>query len=108
MGDNITAPGNETLPGAIGTWTPLQDFEFALGILSMAGSYFIVMSFLVLKEIRRHPFSLVFFLSICDLLFVLIIVLKEALNTDLCLTPHGPGGFCVGTFLVRYQNNNNK
>lgn len=78
----------------------LHTFEFALGVLSLIGSYIIILSFILLKELRRHPYSLVFFLSVSDFIFVLVVVLKQGLQDPICIAD--PNTFCVGTFVVRF------
>ena len=42
---------------------------FFSSILSLLGSGTIILSYFMVKELRRFPFGLVFFLSVCDFFF---------------------------------------
>ena len=50
--------------------------------LSLIGSGTIILSYLLVKELRRFPFSLVLFLSICDFLFSLKFFLSAFWETS--------------------------
>eukprot|EP01101_Sappina_pedata_P006844 TRINITY_DN3505_c0_g1_i1.p1 TRINITY_DN3505_c0_g1~~TRINITY_DN3505_c0_g1_i1.p1 ORF type:complete len:573 (+),score=196.61 TRINITY_DN3505_c0_g1_i1:55-1773(+) len=45
---------------------------YAIGsVLSLIGSSTILISFILVRELRHHPYSLVFFISLCDFFFAL-------------------------------------
>lgn len=49
---------------------PIQ-LHAAVAGLSLTGSTGIMISYFVIKDLRKHPTSLVFYLSICDFFFTL-------------------------------------
>ncbi|KYQ93372.1 G-protein-coupled receptor family protein [Tieghemostelium lacteum] len=51
----------------------------SLAFMSLLGALFVIVSFVVTKELRKHPTSMVFFLSICDALFSLKFVITSVL-----------------------------
>ena len=58
------------------------------GGLSLLGSGTIIFSYLAVRELRRFPFSLVFFLSVCDFFFSI----KFFVSAFLLPSLHASGG----------------
>ena len=54
--------------------------EGSLAGFSVGGSLIIVLTCLLIKDLRRHPTFLIFMLSICDLLFSLKFLVTSLLT----------------------------
>jgi hypothetical protein len=68
--ENTTSVANPTF----------QTLRYSFSSLSILGSLVIIITFIILKQQRRHPHSLVFFMAISDLLYSILNVAQEALG----------------------------
>jgi len=58
----------------------LYRLEGSFAVFSLSGSLLIIITFLFIKELRKHPTGSIFFLSVCDFFFSLKFLLSSIYN----------------------------
>jgi len=80
---------------------PYQQYyrvQGSLACLSLVGSGMIILSFFMMKALRQHPISLVFWLSVCDFMFSLKFAITAVLPDS--ATQIEDSTFCLITALM--------
>ncbi|KAF2069078.1 hypothetical protein CYY_009606 [Polysphondylium violaceum] len=60
----------------------------SLAFMSFCGALFVVFTFITIKELRKHPTRLIFFLSVCDVMFSLKFLVTSFLPHSVSLQDH--------------------